>query len=99
MGCGGGGGLAAPSNLTAVPMGGGVHVTWKDNSTDEDSFEIERKAGGGAFALLDSIPFDSALYHDAAVSFGTTYTYRVRAKRMTSTSAYSNEASADPGAV
>jgi hypothetical protein len=101
MGCGGGGagggGLAAPSNLTAAPMGGGIHLTWKDNSTDEDGFDVERKEtqGNGAFTALDSVPFDSALYHDAAVNLGSSYTYRVRARRATGYSAYSNEATAD----
>ena len=100
-GCGGGGAggaLSAPSNLTAAPMGGGVHLTWTDNSADEDGFDIERKVaqGNAGFAALDSVPFDSSLYHDAAVSAGTTYVYRVRAKRATSYSAYSNEAAADP---
>jgi hypothetical protein len=102
MGCGGGGdgaggGPLAPSTLTAAPMGGGVHVTWKDNSKDEDGFDVERKVGSGAFTALDSVPFDSSLYHDAAVTLGTLYTYRVRARRAISYSAYSNEASADPG--
>src|SRR5262245_52809052 len=96
---GGGGGPAAPTNLTAAPMGGGVHLTWTDNSDDEDGFDIERKVdqGNAAFATLDSVPFDSTIYHDAAVAPGTTYAYRVRAKRATSYSAYSNEAAADPG--
>ncbi len=103
MSCGGGGPgaggeLSAPSNLTAAPLGGGIHLTWKDNSSDEDAFDIERKetTGSGAFAALDGVPFNSTLYHDAAVNLGTTYTYRVRARRATSTSAYSNEAAADP---
>jgi hypothetical protein len=96
---GGGGGPSAPSNLTAGPMGGGVHLTWTDTSSDEDGFDIERKVaeGNAGFAALDSVPFDSTVYHDAAVSPGTTYAYRVRAKRATTFSAYSNEASADPG--
>src|SRR5262245_13299311 len=95
----GGGGPAAPSNLTAAPMGGGVHLTWQDNAADEDGFDIERKIaqGNAGFAMLDSVPFDSAVYHDSAVAEGTTYAYRIRAKRAASYSAYSNEASADPG--
>ena len=39
-----GGLLAAPSDLTVSPLGAGLHVTWKDNSADEDEFAIERKA-------------------------------------------------------
>jgi len=89
-----------PSNLTAGPMGGGVHLTWKDNSTDEDEFEIERKISGApGFARLATVPFDAVSYHDADVSFGTSYTYRVRAKIGAGFSAYSNEATADPGST
>jgi len=86
---------SAPSELVAGPLGGGVHLTWKDNAKDEESFEIERKESSGSYALLDSIPFNSVLYHDADVSLGIKYSYRVRAKRPSSYTAYSNEASVD----
>jgi hypothetical protein len=71
-----------------------VHLTWSDNSDDEELFEIERKQGdaGNAFQALDSVPFGTVLYHDANVSLGTAYTYRVRAKLPTAFSAYSNQA-------
>jgi hypothetical protein len=99
IGCGGGSGggasLAAPSNLTAGPLGGGAHLTWKDNSDDEDTFLVERKEAPGVFVELDSVPFDTTLYHDAAVNLGHRYTYRIRAKRGATDSAYSNEATAD----
>ena len=29
---------AAPSDLTVAPLSGGAHITWKDNSSDEDEF-------------------------------------------------------------
>jgi len=94
----GAGSTAAPSNLTAVPMGGGVHLVWKDNSMDEDEFQIERKINGApGFGMMATVPFDTATYHDADVSFGTSYTYRVRAKAGSGYSTYSNEATADPG--
>jgi hypothetical protein len=102
LGCtgtgGDGGGLSAPSSLTAAPMGGGVHLTWQDNAANEDAFEIERSDGNSTFGKLDSVPFDSASYHDSAVTFGITYTYRVRARLAMIYSPYSNEAAADPGA-
>lgn len=84
----------APSSLVAAPLGGGVHLTWSDNSNDEELFEIERKEGdpGKAFQTLDTLPFGSALYHDANVSLGELYTYRVRAKLPGTFSAYSNQA-------
>jgi hypothetical protein len=89
----------APSQLQAGPLGGGVHLTWRDNSQAEQRFEIERKESGASFALLDTVPFDTALYHDANVTLGVEYTYRVRAQLESGYSAYSNEASADPGEV
>jgi hypothetical protein len=83
----------APSNLVAGPLGGGVHLTWQDNSSDEELFEIERKEeGNNAFWPLDNVPFSTVLYHDANVSVGKAYTYRVRAKLPTSFSGYSNQA-------
>lgn len=84
----------APSNLVAGPLGGGVHLTWSDNSTNEETFEIERRQGSAAFAVIDSVPFNADLYHDSDVAIGDTYTYRVRATFATGPSAYSNEASA-----
>src|SRR5258706_8297093 len=58
-GAAGSGGVAAPSNLVAAPLGGGVHLTWIDNSMDEELFEIERQEQGTMFARLDSVPFDT----------------------------------------
>jgi len=83
----------APSNLVAGPLGGGVHLTWTDNSTNEETFEIERREGSAAFATIDSVPFNADLYHDSNVTIGNTYSYRVRATFATGVSAYSNEAS------
>ena len=97
LGCSDSGGApagvpGAPSNLVAAPLGGGVHLTWSDNSSDEELFEIERKEGvpGAAFQQLDTVPFGTALYHDADVDLGARYTYRLRAKLPGSFSAYSN---------
>lgn len=84
---------SAPSSLVAAPMGGGVHLTWSDNSSNEEAFEIERKLSGGAFELINSVPFDTDLYHDSDVSLGARYTYRLRAKLAVGFSSYSNEAS------
>lgn len=85
-------GPAAPSELIAGRMGGGVHLTWKDNSSDEAEFQIERKVGAAAFARLDAVPFDITQYHDEPVTAGETYTYRVRAAAGAALSAFSNEA-------
>jgi hypothetical protein len=84
--------LGAPSSLVAAPLGGGVHLTWNDNSVDEELFEIERQEQGTTFAKLDAVPFDTAVYHDANVTLGIAYSYRVRAKLAAGFSSYSNTA-------
>jgi len=86
---------AAPAELTATPLPGpAIHVTWKDNSTDEDSFVLERKVEGGQFSLLTSPTFNAIAHHDADVMPATMYTYRIAAKNAKGVSAYSSEVSA-----
>ena len=93
-GSGGSGGAkpAAPSMLTAMPLSGGAHLTWKDNSSDEEMFMIMRKEGSGNFATLTMIPFDMTQYHDATTMTGKTYTFMVHAMRGSALSDPSNEA-------
>ena len=45
----------APSELMVYQLGIGLHLTWKDNSLDEDEFQIERKSNGG-FATPTAMP-------------------------------------------
>lgn len=93
-GNGGGGTLAAPSNLTGTPLGAGVHLTWADNSSEE-SFEIERSSSTGTFAKIASVTFDTTQHHDqSGLTGGATYTYRVRAAGGGSFSSYSNSVTA-----
>lgn len=41
---------------------------------------IMRKEGNGAYDDIDMVPFNTATYHDTAVTAGTTYTYMVMAQ-------------------
>lgn len=85
-----------PSGLEATQLGGGIHVTWKDNSKDEAEFELERKEGSGSFAKVASVVFDTVQFHDTAVSAGKAYTYRARAVSSGGArSAFSNEVTMD----
>jgi hypothetical protein len=98
MGTAGGGGMAAPAAPTLVsvePLGAGLHVTWMDNSDDEDNFVLERHdATGTTFSVLATLPFDSNQYHDeGGLTSGTMYTYRVGALNAAGTS-YSAELTA-----
>ena len=82
----------APTDLTAVQMGTGIHVTWKDNSSDESEFEVERKEGDAAFTKVASVVFDTVQFHDTGVTAGASYTYRARAVGSSGAkSAYTNE--------
>ncbi len=94
LGCGSGGSspLGAPSNLSAAPLTAAAHLTWTDNSTTETMFMIERKDPGGQFVNAYTVTFDITQYHDAKVTSGQTYSYRVRAMSDSGASDYSNEA-------
>ena len=71
---------AAPAELKANILDGGVHVTWKDVADNEDNYILENKADGEAdFSVVLEMPFDSVAYHDIDVMAGTAYTYRVKA--------------------
>lgn len=68
----------APSNLEVSEAAGGGHLTWSDNSDDEEHFMVMRRVDGdGAFAAIASPTFDAEQYHDAAVTPGTAYVYKI----------------------
>lgn len=90
--------LAAPSALTAVAVSGTeVLLTWLDNSANEDNFLLERSIGGGTFTQFNMRGANTTSFRVTGLATGTTYSFRVRAKNVTATSAYSNAASATPG--
>jgi len=86
----------APSNLVAVLRNGGaqVRLTWKDNSSGELYFIIERMTLGGVYAKIGQVGANIITYTDTKVASNTTYFYRVRAFRTaTGYSLPSNEVS------
>ena len=97
LGCGGDdssspGGLVAPAELKAIVLPGpAVHLTWKDTPS-EHHFSIERKTGAGAFMEISTEAINIMAHHDANVTAGTTYVYRVAgATASNEKSPYSNE--------
>jgi len=88
--------IKAPSDLKVSLVDGGAHLTWKDNSSDEAQFMIERKQVGGSFEVLATVPFDTSQYHDTTPVKGISYVYRVMAMGKSghddTASDYSNEA-------
>jgi len=85
---------AAPVDLAAVVSAGDILVSWTDQSTNEESFTLERKVDDGSYTVLsDTIAPDTAAYPDPSPAPLHTYTYRVRAVNDFGVSAWSNEAS------
>jgi hypothetical protein len=75
--------LIAPSKLKAKANSSRIIVLrWKDNSDNETSFKIYRKAGAGAFTLLKSLPANAETYTDLKATGNnttTSYSYYIKA--------------------
>lgn len=76
---GAGGAPAAPTGLAVAKLGGGGHLTWMDKSDNEDHFMIMRKDGGGEYAEVSTVTFNTTSFHDEPLTAGTMYTYKVMA--------------------
>jgi hypothetical protein len=92
-------GPAAPSNLTAALLFGPtrVQLSWTDNANNETGFVIERSVNGGAFTQVGTrgprFGTGTTTFTTSNLTFGNTYTYRVKAMLGSTSSAYSNQAS------
>lgn len=96
---GGGGGTpppSAPSSLAASAVASTrVNLSWRDNSTNETGFKIERKTGSnGSYAQIATASAGATTFADTSAAAGTSYVYRVRATNAGGDSGYSNEAAA-----
>jgi len=71
-----------------------VDLTWKDNSTNETGYKIERKTDSGNFTEIGSTATDISTFSDKTVSLNTNYTYRVYSfNKIGKSIQYSNEVS------
>jgi hypothetical protein len=83
----------APSGLVAaLTAAGTVDLDWTDNSDNESSFEIQRRAGLGSWTVIPGANANVTTAEDGTVAILTVYTYRVRAVNLVGASAWSNEA-------
>jgi titin len=83
----------APSDLTVDSTTlTSITISWTDNSSDEQGFQIERREEGGTFAQVGYVEADTTEYLDTGLEAGTTYHYRVRAVNAHGNSDYTNEA-------
>jgi hypothetical protein len=78
-------GISAPTNCEATCESGTiVDISWTDNSSVEDGFEVYRDSD-----LLTTTAADETSYQDTTAEASTTYIYKVRAKKDTAYSDYS----------
>ena len=77
--------LGAPTSLAATaPTDTSVSLTWVDNATEENGFEVQRSSSGigGPYSFLALLrAANQTAYTDNTVVSGTEYCYRVRAGR------------------
>jgi fibronectin type 3 domain-containing protein len=85
--------LATPTELVAEAVSATrIKLTWKDNSTGETGFTVERRPEGGEFVQAVIAPANATTINDHGLRPGTQYTYRVRAYSDTDVSLFSKEA-------
>ncbi len=88
--------VAAPTGLTATGASTSqINLAWADNSSNETGFTIQRDTSS-SFSAPQTINLGSGAtsYQDTGRSPSTTYYYRVKATNSTTSSSYSNTASA-----
>lgn len=89
-------GLAVLIGLVWVPRADAASnvLSWQDNSTNEASFSIERKAeacaGPAPFTEIATTAANVTTFTDGTVTEGVTYCYRVAAANTAGKSPYSN---------
>jgi hypothetical protein len=85
----------ASLTVFSLPVGvfaGQLTLSWVDNSTTEDGFNIERRPGSSTtFALLATVGANVTSYLDGGLTDGAIYCYRVQAYNSAGSSGYSNE--------
>ncbi len=87
--------ITAPSGLTAAAQSASsILLNWADNSSNESGFYIERATGTGAYAEIGTVGANVKTFTDTGLLAATNYSYRVRAYNASTTSGYSNSASA-----
>jgi len=86
--------VVAPTNLQLTVISESrINATWQDNSTDETGFELQ-VSNNATFATYRTINTISNSASISALNPSTTYYVRVRARRLTDTSAFTSVVSA-----
>jgi len=86
---------ASPTGLRATPQSESrIRLTWVDNSFDEDRFEVDGRAGSGAFQVLGAVGAGATAANVVGLQPDTPYSFRIRACGDAGCSQPSNIASA-----
>lgn len=82
---------AAPTDLQGSATSyDRVQLSWRDNSSNETGFTVQRAVNGGGFVDRASLAAGTTSFADTGLSGGTTYSYRVRAWNSAGNSEFSN---------
>src|SRR5689334_317473 len=74
------GGEGPPSDATAVlKSASAIELRWRDNSSKETGYRVERSTGGGPFSLRATVGANVTVYTDAGLAAGVQSCYRVAA--------------------
>lgn len=88
-------GPEAPSGLTATGVTGAISISWRDNSSDEDYFDLQARPAESSYWSLSSKPAAGVTSHTHnGLTAGDAYVYRIRACNTSGCSPYSNLAGA-----
>ena len=83
-----------PSRLSAkVLSSSSTRLSWKDNSTNEKRFHIERRSGKSAYKRIKTVGANTVNFTDKGLQANTIYLYRVSAENELGTR-FSNAATA-----
>lgn len=87
---------AAPTALLASGLSNtSINITWTDNATNEEGYELYRSSNNNNnFLLFATLPANTATYIDSGLFPNSVHYYKVRAIGVGGQSAYSNEDSA-----
>ncbi|HEX5244858.1 MAG TPA: NPCBM/NEW2 domain-containing protein, partial [Tepidisphaeraceae bacterium] len=84
----------APSNLSASAISSSqINLAWADNSSNENSFKVQRSTDGTNFITIATLAANTTSYSDTGLSAATTYSYRVIASNGAGDSSPSNVSS------
>lgn len=86
----------APMMMSAEKVAGGLHVMWKNMTTDCDKIQLSRKHDAGAYAVAYTLNGAATSQHDTLASPPGMYCYTARCLKGAVASVDSNEKCGTP---